>query len=73
MSTIQKTKFKGRETKKQILNYRKLMVIRGQVGGRWVEWVIGIKEHTCDEHWVLYVSVESLNSAPKTNIMLYVN
>ena len=31
------------------------------------------KEGTCDEHWVLYVSDESLNSTPKTNITLYVN
>ena len=31
-----------------------------------------IKDYTCDEHWVLYVSVESLYSTPETNI-LYVN
>ena len=37
-------------------------------------WVMGIKEGTCyDEYWVLYVSDESLNSAPETNIILYVN
>ena len=36
--------------------------------------VIGMKEGTWgDEHWVLYVSVESLNSTLETNIMLYVN
>ena len=35
---------------------------------------MGIKEDTCwDEYWVLYVSDESLNSIPKTNITLYVN
>ena len=34
---------------------------------------MGIKEDTCDEHWVLYVSEESLNSTPETNIALYVN
>jgi len=28
--------------------------------------VMGIKEGTCDEHWVLYVSDESLNSTPET-------
>ena len=33
-----------------------------------------IKEGTCcDKHQVLYVSVESLNSIPETNITLYVN
>lgn len=36
-------------------------------------WVMGIKECTCNEHWVLYVSDESLNSTPETNIALYVN
>ena len=30
-------------------------------------------EGTWDEHWVLYVSDESLNSASETNITLYVN
>ena len=36
---------------------------------------MGIKEGTCDECWVLYVSCmyESFNSAPETNITLYVN
>ena len=33
-----------------------------------------IKEDTCwDEHWVLYVSDESLNSVPAMIITLYVN
>ena len=27
-------------------------------GGRWVKWVMGIKEGTCDEHWALYMSNE---------------
>ena len=35
--------------------------------------VMGIKKGTRDEHWVLYVSNESLNSTPETNIALYVN
>ena len=26
---------------------------------------MGIKEGTCDEHWILYVSNESLNSIPE--------
>ena len=34
---------------------------------------MGIKEGTCDEHLVLYVNVESLNSTPETNITLYVD
>ena len=35
--------------------------------------VMGIKEGTCyDEPWVLYVSNESLNSTPETNITLCV-
>ena len=33
---------------------------------------MGIKERTCDEHWVLHVSDESLKY-PETNIALYVN
>ena len=32
-----------------------------------------IKEGTCEEHWVLNISDESLNSTPKTNIALYIN
>ena len=35
-------------------------------------WVMGIKGGTCDEHWVLYVSDESLNSTPETNTALHV-
>ena len=32
------------------------------------KWVMGIKEGTCwDEHWVVYVSNESLNFTPETN------
>ena len=34
---------------------------------------MGIKEGTCDEHWVLYVNDESLNSTTETNIALNVN
>ena len=32
---------------------------------------MGIKEGICDEHWVLYVSDESLNFTPHTNITLF--
>ena len=36
--------------------------------------LMGTKENTCcDEHWVLYVSDESMNYIPETNIALYVN
>ena len=34
--------------------------------------VMGIKRATCDEHWVLYVKDESLNSTLETKITLYV-
>ena len=44
-----------------------------EVGGRWAKWVMGVKEGTCDEHWLLYVSDELLNSTPETNITIYVN
>ena len=39
-------------------------------GQGWTKW---LDQMACDQHWVLYVSDESLNSIPKTNIMLYVN
>ena len=40
--------------------------------GGWAKWVMGIKETTCDDPWVWYISDESLNS-PKTIIVLFVN
>ena len=44
------------------------------MGGGGVKWVLGIKEDPyCDEHWVLYVSEESLNSIPEANFTVYVN
>ena len=40
-------------------------------GWGWAKLMMGIKEGTCfDEYWVVYVSDESLNSTPKTNITL---
>ena len=48
-------------------------VAGGKVHGEWAKRVMGIKEGTCDDHWVLYVSDESLNSTPETNITLYLN
>ena len=41
--------------------------------GRWARGVMGTKEGTCDEHWVLQVSDAALNSTPETKIALYVN
>ena len=43
------------------------------MGGGWIKQVMGIKEGSCDDHWVLHVSDGSLNSTPETNIILYVN
>ena len=43
------------------------------MGGGWAKWARGIKEGTCDEHQVLYVSDESLNSTPEINTTVYVN
>ena len=44
------------------------------MGEGWTKWVMGIKEGIYgDEHWVLYVSDESINSTPEINITLYVN
>ena len=33
----------------------------------------GIKEGTCDEHWVMYRGVESLDCTPETNLTLHVS
>ena len=42
-------------------------------GGEWVKWMMDIKEGTCwDEHWVSYVTDESLGST-ETKTTLYVN
>ena len=42
--------------------------------GDWAKWVMGDEKGPCwDEHWVLYVSDESLNPTPETVITLYVN
>ena len=45
-----------------------------EAGGRWARRVMSAKEGTCyDEHWVLYVIDELLNSIPETNIALHIN
>ena len=44
-----------------------------EVGGGWAKRMMGIKEGICYvEHWVSYVSDESLNST-ETSSTLYVN
>ena len=50
-----------------------MRVAGGVLGGDGLNGGRGIEEGTCwDEHWVLYVSSESLNSIPEI-ITLYVN
>ena len=68
------------EKKKRKVSHKRLLTIEnklrvagGEVGGEWAKWVMSIKKGTCDERWVLYVSDESLNSTPETNITLYVS
>ena len=39
---------------------------KGQIG-------VGVKDDTCDEHLVLYVGDESLNSTLETNVTVYAN
>ena len=49
-----------------------MRVAGGEVSGEWAKWVMDIKEGI---HWDkhLYVSDESLNSTPETNMTLHVN
>ena len=62
-----------RQTKKQTLNYRELMATRRRCLGDWAKQMMGIKEGTCEEYWVIYGKVESLYCKPETNITLYIN
>ena len=67
---------KKRQTKKQTLNYREQTdgYQSGGGQGNGLNKVMEIKECTCcDEHWVMYGSVESLYYTPESNITLYVN
>ena len=42
--------------------------------GEWANWARGTEEDICwDEHWVLYVEDESLDSSPEIIIVLYAN
>ena len=44
------------------------------MGGGRAKRVTGTEEGTCwDEHWVLYVSDESLGSTPEAMITLYIH
>ena len=43
----------------------------GQLGARWGTCIK--KSTCCDEHWVLYVRDESLNSTHESEYALYVN
>ena len=64
------------KARKRLLSIEdKLMVTREESGGGgWDKLVLGIRKGTCwDEHWVLYISNESLNSTPETIIILYIN
>lgn len=42
-----------------------------RVGGGCARWMMGIKQGTCDECWVLHVNDELLNSTLETNIALF--
>lgn len=39
-------------------------------GGGWAKWVMGIKEDTCNEYWILYVSDDLLISVPEAITVL---
>jgi len=70
----EKERERGKPRNRFLTIENKLMVTRGEVGGRMGEIVMGIKECTChDEHLVMYRIVESLYRTPETNITLYVN
>ena len=52
----------------------KLRVAGEEVDRSWGKWVMALQDDACcDEPWVVYVSDESLNSTPETNITLYAN
>ena len=44
------------------------------MGGGWARWMMGIQEGSCcEERWMLYISDNSLNAIPETNITLHIN
>ena len=70
--------WEGGEIEERETNHKRLLRIEnklGVAGGWWwgVRWVLDTKESTCDENWVFYVSDESPNSTPKTNIAVCIN
>ena len=72
MSIEGKKRKRGKPRNIHLIKENKLMVTRGQ----WVDGLknmMRIKESTCDEHQVLYVSAESLDCVPEANIKPYVN
>ena len=45
-----------REKGQRETSHKRLLTMRvklREVGGGWARWVTGIKDGTCDEHWVL--------------------
>ena len=66
---------KERQSEKQTLNYSEQTegYQREGQGQEQGKQLMGMKGYTCDEHWVLYGSAESLYCTPETNITLYVN
>ena len=66
------------EKKREETNHKRLFTVESKLKvdggrGRWAKCLMGIKEGTCVEHWVLYVSDKSLNSTSENNITLYVD
>ena len=74
---------RGRKKKEREANRKrlsplesKLRVAGGEVAKGCLRWVMGMKEGTCDQHWVLhvlYVNEDPLNSTPEMNITLDAN
>ena len=59
---------RGKPSNRLLTIEDKLRVAGGEAGGGWVKWVIGIKQCTCDEHWVMYGIFEPLYYTSETNI-----
>ena len=65
-----KKKKRGKPYKGFLTIGNMLRVAGGREVRGWVKWVTRMKEGTCDEHWVLCVSDESLNPTTETNLTL---
>ena len=71
MNIGEEKKTKREENRKRPLTIENnLRVAREEVGRGLAKWMMGIEEGNCDEDSVLYVSDESLDSTPKTNVIL---